>query len=514
MSSTLRAVAVASCTALLVAGVASSAGASGSAASSGLTISPDFGLVNSTITVRGSGFLTGDTVTIGHSSAQPATVVSPTRLTAVVPSDATTGLVRVDEGATTVVGPLFTLQQATAGSSALSTRKLTFTHDLLVRGVETVTGSSVPVAGEEAVLQHRLAGTDSWHTARGTHVKSTGRAGRVGWKVEPSANGRYRVYFRQSHAYAGLTTASHGVRVLPFLKLQSLHTALELSTSQIAGSIHPRLGGRVYLQQRLGHSWKTVKHTQIEGGRFSFSITPTTLGRLQYRVIRHTDSTHGHATSRTLHVAVVHRTLSLGSSGRDVRTLQNRLAHLHYDIGPRNGSYGWDTVHAVTAFEKVNGLVKDGETGPKVRAALNHPRVPHLRYPYPSEHYSVEVNLSKEVLLIARNGKVWRILDTSTAGGYLYTNSEGGTSRAITPTGHFSIQYKITGWHKSSLGELYYPSYFTDNGYAIHGEGNGNDSGEVPPYANSHGCVRITNDAVLRYYYHVFTVGTSVWIYH
>ena len=72
--------------------------------------------------------------------------------------------------------------------------------------------------------------------------------------------------------------------------------------------------------------------------------------------------------------------------------------------------------------------------------------------------------------------------------------------------------YRLTDTGKSQLGELYYPSYFTNTGYAIHGEGNGNDSGEVPPYANSHGCVRITNNAVLRYY-NDLTVGTSVWIY-
>jgi N-acetylmuramoyl-L-alanine amidase len=107
------------------------------------------------------------------------------------------------------------------------------------------------------------------------------------------------------------------------------------------------------------------------------------------------------------------------------------------------------------------------------------------------------------------------ILDTSTAGGYLYTNSEGGTSRAITPTGHFSIQYKLTGTRVSKLGTLYYPSYFTNTGYAIHGEGNGNDGGNVPPYPNSHGCVRITDNAVLRYFSSPWlAVGSSVWIYH
>jgi lipoprotein-anchoring transpeptidase ErfK/SrfK len=138
--------------------------------------------------------------------------------------------------------------------------------------------------------------------------------------------------------------------------------------------------------------------------------------------------------------------------------------------------------------------------------------VPHLKHPV-SSGYAVEVNIEKQVLLISKDGQIWRILDTSTAGGYLYTDSEGQTERAITPRGHFSFQYKLTGTVKSKLGTLYYPSYFNDSGYAIHGEGDGNDGGEVPPYANSHGCVRITDNAVLRYYYKVFTVGTSVWIY-
>jgi N-acetylmuramoyl-L-alanine amidase len=268
----------------------------------------------------------------------------------------------------------------------------------------------------------------------------------------------------------------------------------------------------VYLQRDVNGKWKTVHEGTLAGGHFSFGISPSSLGTLKYRVVRHPDAQHGSSVSRALKVQVVHRTLSLGASGRDVLALQKRLAHLHYDLGARNGSYGTDTLHAVTAFEKVNGLAKDGETGPKVWAALNHPKVAHLKHPDASTGLAVEVNIHKQILLLSRHGKIWRILDTSTAGGYQYTGSDGQTETAITPTGHFTIQYKITGWHKSALGEMYYPSYFNDSGYAIHGEGNGNSGSEVPPYPNSHGCVRISNNAVLRYY-SMLTVGTSVWIY-
>jgi N-acetylmuramoyl-L-alanine amidase len=509
MSSTLRAVAVASCSALLVAGAATSAGAQGAAA---FDLRPLFGQPGVTITLTGADFSSDTSVTINGVAADDFTMVNSHKVTAVVPTDASSGPVAVTDGVNTTQGPNFTLQQPTSGTSSLSTAKLRFSHTLVVSGYETTTATSKPVIDQDAVLQHRAAGASDWHNAPDTSVKATGPNGGVTWKVQPRANGRYRIHFRQSHAYTGLTTASQPLRVLPLFHLQSLHTASALSTSQVSGSIRPHLTGLVYLQQHINGSWQTVKHATLTGGHFTFAIKPTSPGTLQYRVVRRTDSTHGHATSRTLHVAVVHRTLTIGDAGPDVRTLQDRLHQLRYDVGPRNGSYGYDTLHAVTAFEKVNGLNKDGQTGPKVWAALNHPKQMHLRHPYPNAALAVEINLKKQVLLLAKHGKIWRILDTSTAGGYLYTNSEGGTSRAVTPTGHFTIQYKLTGWHKSDLGELYYPSYFTNTGYAIHGEGNGNDSGEVPPYPNSHGCVRITNDAVLRYYSQL-VVGTSVWIY-
>jgi lipoprotein-anchoring transpeptidase ErfK/SrfK len=126
---------------------------------------------------------------------------------------------------------------------------------------------------------------------------------------------------------------------------------------------------------------------------------------------------------------------------------------------------------------------------------------------------AVEVNLTSQILMIAKYGKVWRILDTSTAGGYTYTDSAGFAATAITPTGRFTIRYKVDHLVTDKLGSLWRPSYFDYSGDAIHGEGDGNSGGDVPPYAASHGCVRITDLAVNRYY-DLFAVGTPVWIYH
>jgi lipoprotein-anchoring transpeptidase ErfK/SrfK len=291
-----------------------------------------------------------------------------------------------------------------------------------------------------------------------------------------------------------------------------MSTAPALTDSSIVGTIHPAKSGKVELQQEVNGAWKKVHTATPDHGKFVFTISPSSYKSLKYRVIAAATAQHVASNSRTLHITVVHRTLEFGNSGHDVLALWKRLKALHYDVGPKTSTYGWDLLHAVTAFQKVQGITKNGDASETVWKKLNHPKVPHLKHPI-SSGYAVEVNIPKQILLISKDGQVWRILDTSTAGGYLYTDSEGQTERAITPRGHFSFRYKLTGTVKSKLGTLYYPSYFNDSGYAIHGEGDGNDGGEVPSYPASHGCVRITDNAVLRYYYKVFTVGTSVWIY-
>src|SRR5262245_22860493 len=62
--------------------------------------------------------------------------------------------------------------------------------------------------------------------------------------------------------------------------------------------------------------------------------------------------------------AAVQPTLRLGSRGASVTYLQRRLAALHYDIGTVDGVFGSNTYHAVVAFQKVNGLSRDGVVGP------------------------------------------------------------------------------------------------------------------------------------------------------
>lgn len=63
--------------------------------------------------------------------------------------------------------------------------------------------------------------------------------------------------------------------------------------------------------------------------------------------------------------------LTKGSSGTEVRNLQQRLKELGFDPNGVDGKFGPGTQAAVIAFQKANGLQADGKVGPKTLAALN-----------------------------------------------------------------------------------------------------------------------------------------------
>jgi N-acetylmuramoyl-L-alanine amidase len=191
-------------------------------------------------------------------------------------------------------------------------------------------------------------------------------------------------------------------------------------------------------------------------------------------------------------MATTQPVLRLGSRGTAVTTLQRRLVTLHYDVGTVDGVFGSQTFHGVVAFQKVNGLVRDGIVGPRTWSALAHPVVPRPRRWLSAS--ALEVNLTKQVVYLTRQGVVLRILDASS-----------GKASTPTPTGNFTITRRIDGWRQSPLGLMWRPNYFW-RGYAVHG------STSVPAYPASHGCVRVTVPAMNRLW-SLLRIGTPVSLY-
>lgn len=62
--------------------------------------------------------------------------------------------------------------------------------------------------------------------------------------------------------------------------------------------------------------------------------------------------------------------LEIGSSGENVKKVQNRLIQYGYLSGTADGKYGEKTRDAVILFQKRNGLTADGRVGAKTAAAL------------------------------------------------------------------------------------------------------------------------------------------------
>lgn len=63
-------------------------------------------------------------------------------------------------------------------------------------------------------------------------------------------------------------------------------------------------------------------------------------------------------------------TFQRGSSGQDVRRIQQRLQDLKLYLGPIDGSFGGGTESAIKAFQKVEKLSPDGVVGPQTWARL------------------------------------------------------------------------------------------------------------------------------------------------
>jgi peptidoglycan hydrolase-like protein with peptidoglycan-binding domain len=183
-----------------------------------------------------------------------------------------------------------------------------------------------------------------------------------------------------------------------------------------------------------------------------------------------------------------------------VLALQQRLAELGYDVGTPDGQMGARTSYAIMAFQKVEGLSRDGVDGPQVDAALATASKPGPMVP-DGAPTRIEIDVARQVLFHWVNGSLARILPVSTGSGEHYC-VDGSCDVAVTPGGSFRIGRKAEGLEVSPLGELWWPMYF-NGGIAIHG------SPSIPPYPASHGCIRIPMYAAPTFYDQV-GAGTRV----
>jgi lipoprotein-anchoring transpeptidase ErfK/SrfK len=119
----------------------------------------------------------------------------------------------------------------------------------------------------------------------------------------------------------------------------------------------------------------------------------------------------------------------------------------------------------------------------------------------------IEIDKTRQILMIVLNGAVRYTLNTSTGSDVPYT-LDGVRYTAHTPEGMFTVIRQVDGPDHGPLGTLWRPKYFTWTGIAVHGYTS------VPPYPASHGCARVSMDAMNWIWAaNIMPIGMPVWVY-
>jgi lipoprotein-anchoring transpeptidase ErfK/SrfK len=240
--------------------------------------------------------------------------------------------------------------------------------------------------------------------------------------------------------------------------------------TKVTGRVVPGRGGS-HVDVTLWTNGKPVARTMPmvrRDGTFSTAIEVTDFGTHSF-VVRYQDGQHSPVSWRSTPAKTsMPPRVQQGSSGPVVVLLERRLAELHYRVYAQDRTFDYHDSDAVLAFHKVQGMERDGMVDDATWRALAHPKTPRIVGPKTGTHW--EVDLTKQVLYLVTDGVPVGIMHIS-------------SGKPSTPThpGWFHVWTKQAGTNDKGM---YYSSFF-DGNRALHGYP------EVPPYAASHGCVRI-----------------------
>ena len=238
-----------------------------------------------------------------------------------------------------------------------------------------------------------------------------------------------------------------------------------------------------------------------------------------------TTTTNPSAT--TLPFVPLSRTLVLGDTGDDVKRVQQRLKEIGFDPNLIDGDFGYQTLQAVWAFQKlimripISG-VKD-EFTPEMWKVAQGESLVLPRRPNAQTDTHVEVYLPEQVLIVFKQDKPLLIthissgdnkpwceevtIDPGEEGNVNGTEpiKKGVCGESITPAGLYYFYNRRSGTRESKLGTMWNPVYF-NGGVAVHG------AAQVPIRPASHGCIRIPM-FISEYFPSLVAYGDRIYIF-
>jgi len=339
----------------------------------------------------------------------------------------------------------------------------------------TVAALVAPAAARADVTVYFLKGEQvSSVTRPGTTAGDAARQLLAGPTEAELAQG-YRTYIRKRTALRSITVAGDLATIdlsLPFVKGRNPNNLRARLTQVVYTLIGPQGVKRVQLR--------------VDGGTV-LGVFPSvdTAGPITASALETPDTTPPDETEPPERVE--RKPAEPGA----VLQAQRRLIKLHYLVkGDADGKLGPATQAAVIAFQKWEGLSRDGVIGPQTRA-----RLATAKRPTPITRGTgrrAEVLIDRQVALAIRNNRVTRVIHVST-----------GKPSTPTPTGAYRVYAQFERWWSVPFSEwLLWASPF-NAGIAFH------QFPDVPVFAASHGCVRITAAQAL-WMYRFLEVGDQV----
>jgi hypothetical protein len=268
--------------------------------------------------------------------------------------------------------------------------------------------------------------------------------------------------------------------------------------ANIIGSIRPFVPGQT-VDIKLERGGKLIRKvedahiTQVgatDEGRFSMK-SPRLVEPGSYRAFADKQATPeqeaGSAISRKFKID--YPNLGRGRRGPEVALFNDLLDKQGYYTS--NGrKYNDRTARAVMAFRKVNGMARKWGATPGIFRKLADGRG-DFNLKYPGRGHHVEVDISRQVMVLADGGKAKYTFHVST-----------GAPGTPSDKGNFRFYRKDPGFN--SIG-MYYSVYY-NRGEATHGYKS------VPTYPASHGCIRnpIPDS---KFIYHWINLGNDMSVY-
>lgn len=182
---------------------------------------------------------------------------------------------------------------------------------------------------------------------------------------------------------------------------------------------------------------------------------------------------------------------------------EKKLSAMGYWITRADGRIDASTRHSITAFQKVQGIKRTGVLNAATMSAIRTAGKPATRHA--GSGARVEIDITRQVLFVVNGQDVPTLILPISSGNEQKYFDKGFWQIAHTPRGDFYVTHKINGVRTSTLGDLYYPSYFY-GGIAVHG------SNSIPVKPASHGCVRVPRTADVKLF-KMMPVGMPVYVY-